>query len=302
MGPRFRGRSAAGSASERRLVSRWLFASDLHGRVDRYQKLLRAVREQRPEAVLLGGDLLPHAGLAAPGGGDFLAEWLLPTLEELRSRLGSDYPRLLVVFGNDDPRAALASLAAIESRGLAEHVHGRRVEVSGRVVYGYACVPPTPFRLKDWERYDVSRFVDPGGISPEEGVRTVPAEELDTKWGTIASDLARLTADQDLARVVFLFHAPPYRTALDRAGLDGRSVDHARLDVHVGSIAVRRFIEARQPLLTLHGHVHESARLTGSWRERIGRTVCLSAAHDGPELALVELDPDDPGGATRRLV
>jgi len=35
----------------------------------------------------------------------------------------------------------------------------------------------------------------------------------------------------------------------------------------VGSIAVRRFIEERQPLLTLHGHIHESARLTGDWRE-----------------------------------
>ena len=125
---------------------------------------------------------------------------------------------MLALFGNDDPRAALPSLAEIESRGLVEHVHGRRVEVGGRAVYGYACVPPTPFRLKDWERYDVSRFVDPGGISPEEGVRTVPAEELDVKWGTIAADLARLTGDEELVRATCLFHAPPYRTALDRAG------------------------------------------------------------------------------------
>ncbi len=282
-------------------MSRWLFVSDLHGREDRYLKLLDAVREARPEAVLLGGDLLPHAGLSAHDG-DFLLDWLLPRLEALRSRLGAAYPRVLALFGNDDPRAALPSLAEIEAHGLAEHVHARRVEVGGRVLYGYACVPPTPFRLKDWERYDVSRFVDPGGISPEEGVRTVPAEELDTKWGTIAADLARLTGEEDLSRVVCLFHAPPYRTALDRAALDGLTVEHAGLDVNVGSIAVHRFIEARQPLLTLHGHVHESARLTGSWCDRIGRTVCLSAAHDGPELALVELDPDDPAGATRRLI
>ena len=282
-------------------MSRWLFVSDLHGRKDRYQKLFAAARDEGPEAVLLGGDLLPHAGVSGPGG-DFLLEWLLPRLEELRSQLLADYPRLLALFGNDDPRAALVSLAEIEARGLAEHVHGRRIEIAGRSVYGYACVPPTPFRLKDWERYDVSRFVDPGGISPEEGVRTVPAEELDTKWGTIASDLVRLAGDDDLTRATCLFHAPPYRTALDRAALDGRSVDHALLDVNVGSIAIRRFIEARQPLLTLHGHVHESARLTGSWREQIGRTLCLSAAHDGAELALVAFDPDDPEQATRRLV
>ena len=77
-------------------------------------------------------------------------------------------------------------------------------------------------------------------------------------------------------------------------------VDHVPLDVHVGSIAVRRFIEARQPRLTLHGHVHESARLTGSWRDRIGRTLMLGAAHDGPELALVRFDLERPGAALRR--
>jgi Icc-related predicted phosphoesterase len=69
----------------------------------------------------------------------------------------------------------------------------------------------------------------------------------------------------------------------------------------VGSIAVKRFIEARQPLLTLHGHVHESARLTGSWRDRIGRTHMFSAAHDGPELALVRFDLDDLDSAERQL-
>jgi len=40
-----------------------------------------------------------------------------------------------------------------------------------------------------------------------------------------------------------VLHSPPYDTGLDRAALDGRSVDHAPLDVHVGSIAIRRFIE-----------------------------------------------------------
>ena len=80
------------------------------------------------------------------------------------------------------------------------------------------------------------------------------------------------------------------------------TVEHVPLDVHVGSIAIRRFIEERQPLVTLHGHVHESARLTGSWRDRIGRTHLFSAAHDGPELALVRFDLEDPASATRELI
>jgi len=70
----------------------------------------------------------------------------------------------------------------------------------------------------------------------------------------------------------------------------------------VGSVAVRRFIEERQPLLTLHGHIHESARLTGDWQDRIGRTFMFSAAHDGPELALVRFDLENLEGATRELI
>ena len=103
-------------------------------------------------------------------------------------------------------------------------------------------------------------------------------------------------------RSIFLFHSPPYDTPLDRAALDGKFVDHAPLDVHVGSIAIRRFIEQRQPRLTMHGHVHESARITGEWITKIGRTVCVSAAHDGPELALVHLDLKNPENSTRELL
>jgi Icc-related predicted phosphoesterase len=89
---------------------------------------------------------------------------------------------------------------------------------------------------------------------------------------------------------------------LDRAALDGKSIDYVPLDLHVGSIAVRRFIEARQPLMTLHGHIHESPRLTGSWKDRLGETALFSGGHDGPELALVRIDLENPGQATRVLV
>jgi Icc-related predicted phosphoesterase len=106
----------------------------------------------------------------------------------------------------------------------------------------------------------------------------------------------------DLSRTILLFHTPPYNTGLDRAALDGKKVDHVDLDVHVGSIAVRRFIESKQPLLTLHGHVHESARMTGTWKEQIGRTFAFSAAHDGHELALIRFDLENLDDATRELL
>ena len=130
----------------------------------------------------------------------------------------------------------------------------------------------------------------------------MPVRASEIRWATIENDLRELVGEDDVHDAVLLFHGPPYRTSLDRAALDGQMVDHVPLDVHVGSIAVRRFIEERQPLVTLHGHVHESARLTGSWRDRIGRTCLFGAAHDGPELALVRFDLDDPKSATRELL
>jgi len=274
-----------------------LFASDLHGRPDRYEKLFAAIRAESPVAVFLGGDLLP----LGPAGQGFVEEVLAVGFERLREAREEAYPRVFAIFGNDDPRSEEPAMLEGAARGLWEYAHGRRLPLGEYRVYGYAYVPPTPFRLKDWERYDVSRYVDPGCVSPEEGVRSVPQPENETRWRTIEADLAEMTGGDDLERAIFLFHAPPYESNLDRAALDGRVVDHAPVDVHVGSVAIRRFIESRQPLVTLHGHIHESARLTGSWQERIGRTLCFSAAHDGPEVALVWFDLEDPDSAHREL-
>ncbi len=274
------------------------FVSDLHGDRRRYERLVAAIAGERPAAVFLGGDLLPHA-MAASG---FFTDYVIPLFERLRAELGSAYPRVFLIFGNDDPRSEETAAEAADRHGLWAYAHYRRIAWGSLAVVGYAYVPPTPFRLKDWERYDVSHYVEPGCSDPAEGWHTAPAPATERCRDTIREDLEHLSTDVNMERAIVLVHTPPYQSALDRAALDGRSVDHVPLDVHVGSIAVRRFIEARQPLLTLHGHVHESARLTGRWRERIGRTYAFSAAHDGPELALIRFDPDDLARATRELV
>ncbi|RJR27563.1 MAG: hypothetical protein C4574_06125 [Candidatus Latescibacterota bacterium] len=278
-----------------------LFVSDLHGRNDRCRKLFDAIARERPRAVFVGGDILPH--FAARGGEeDFLSGYFLAELARLREGLGADYPRVFVILGNDDGRLAEETLEDADRAGLLSYAHGRKEELDRWTVYGYSYVPPTPFRLKDWERYDVSRHVDPGCVPPDEGARTVKAPRDEIEFATIKDDLAALAGSDDLSNAVFLFHAPPHESGLDRAALDGMKIDHVPLDVHVGSIAIRRFIEERSPLVTLHGHVHESARITGAWRARIGRTLALSAAHDGPELALVRFDLEDPDGASRELL
>lgn len=279
------------------------FATDLHGKIDRYDKLFSSISLEHPAAVFLGGDLLPRSTLSpTPFNFDFVHDYLVPGFAKLREALRSDYPEIFLILGNDDPRCEEKSFAAAAAKGVWHYIHGHKRLFEGFPVYGFACVPPTPFRLKDWERYDVSRYVPPGSVSPEEGVRSVRAEESEIKWGTIQKDIVSLVADDPLDNAVLLFHSPPYETSLDRAALDGQIYEHVEVDVHVGSIAVRRFIEERQPFLTLHGHVHESARLTGEWKIRIGRTVCINGAHDGPELALVRFDLESPEQATRELL
>ncbi len=282
------------------------FVSDLHGQLDRYRTLFRLIGDERPTAVFMGGDLLP-AGLTALDSLDFDHEdfvngFLVRQLQRLREDLGRDYPRVFVILGNDDSRSEEATIIAAATTGIWRYVHDRRVGFEGYDVYGLAYVPPTPFLLKDWERYDVSRYVDPGCVAPEQGYRSVPVPESQLRHATIRGELDTLVGSRSVDRAIFLFHSPPHNTKLDRAALDGKMIDHAPLDVHVGSIAVQRFIEERQPLITLHGHVHESARITGAWSQRIGRTHCYTAAHDGPELALVRFDPEKPAQASRTLI
>jgi Icc-related predicted phosphoesterase len=281
------------------------FVTDLHGHTDRYEKLFRIIRKDKPDALFIGGDIMPSP-LAKNSIADryynFLDGFLIPAFLKLKDELGSLYPRVFLILGNDDGKFIELRIQNDRTNGIWEYIHFKKAMLEKYSIYGYAYVPPTPFRLKDWERYDVSRYVDPGCISPEEGIFTVPVEDNDLRFGTIKKDLELLADNDDLARSIFLFHSPPYRTNLDVAPLAGKKVDDVPLDVNVGSIAIRQFIERKQPLVTLHGHIHESSTLTGSWKDKIGKTVCISAAYEGRELALVRFYPEEPEKAERELV
>ena len=284
-------------------MTRCLFASDLHGHLDRYEKLFDATLRNPPAALFLGGDLFPHGLRVDPNEpDDFYRDILVKGCSTLQRELGTSFPRIFVILGNDDSRAYEPALLESQESGLWEYIHNQRRELAGYRLFGYAYVPPSPFLFKDWEKYDVSRYVDPGCVSPEEGFRSTPIPPHESRYSTIDQDLQLVAGPDSQSDSVWLFHTPPHRTNLDRAALDGKLVEHVPLDVHVGSIAVRRFIETRQPWLSMHGHIHESARLTGSWKDKIGKTVCISAAHDGPELALVEFDLEQPDRAVRHLL
>ena len=284
------------------------FVSDLHGRLDRYQKFFDRVKKERPDALFIGGDLLPSPFAALRGHStpykNFIKDFLVKEFRLIKEILGDAYPRVFVILGNDDGKMEEPAMLEGDSQGLWDYCHNRCIQWGDYRVYGYTYVPPTPFRLKDWEHFDVTDYIRPGCIAPDalEAVFTVQVDEHELRTATIEEDLKKLVVDDDLEKGIFLFHSPPHRCKLDRAGLDGHRIDDLQVDVHVGSTAIQRFIKRCRPLITLHGHIHESSRITGSWRDKFDRTEAFNASHDGPELALVRFDPCCPEKAARELL
>lgn len=282
------------------------FVSDLHGSLTRYKKLFRLIEAEKPAAVFLGGDLLPSGLFALTSNntetGNFIHDILFDGFSILKKKLGSEYPRVFLILGNDDGKGEEDLIIKGEDYKYWEYIHNKKVSLGSYNIYGYSYVPPSPFMLKDWELYDVSRYTDPGCVAPEEGAHFGNVDRKKLLYRTIQKDLNLLIEEENLDNTILLLHTPPYKTNLDRAGLDGKMIDHVPLDVHVGSIAVKRLIEERSPKITLHGHIHESARITGQWKEKIGKTLSMTAAHDGNELALVRFNPDNLQDCSRELI
>ena len=278
------------------------FASDLHGKIDRYEKLVGKIKEELPEILFIGGDILPSFNsYLKKEYDDFILDYLIPEFQKLKSEISDNYPKVFIILGNDDPKIEESKIIKGQEYNLWEYLHNRKIIYKNHIFYGYANIPPTPFLLKDWERYDVSRYVDPGCVHPTDGKRSIRENE-DIEYETIYKDIIHLVGDDILENAVFLFHSPPYKTNLDRADLDDVIIDHVSPDVHVGSIAIQRFIKEKQPLLTLHGHIHESSRITGSWKDKIDRTFMFSAAYELPKLAIVIFDINRIEDAKRILI
>jgi Icc-related predicted phosphoesterase len=278
-----------------------IFISDVHGKLNRLKKFFEICEKEKPNMVFIGGDILPNQFAFKSSIDDFLKKEFFLKIKKI-SKISGEKTRFILILGNDDPRVFEKIFLDADKKGLINYVHNKTIKFNRFFVSGYAYVPPTPFQLKDWEKYDVSRFVDVGVVSPENGIRTIVINEDKIRLSTISEDLEILSENAPVEKTIFLFHSPPYNSYLDRAEVDGQKVDHAPLDVHVGSIAIQRFIENKQPMLTLHGHVHESAKITGHWKQKFGRTYSFSAAHDGPELALIRFDTNDLENASREII
>lgn len=100
----------------------------------------------------------------------------------------------------------------------------------------------------------------------------------------------------NMKNCIFNFHCPPYNTHLDQGPQLDKTLTPAleaggtvKL-VPVGAVAVRNAIEKHQPLLGLHGHIHESKA-----SEHLGRTLILNPGSEYGEGVLrgVLVDLDD---------
>jgi Icc-related predicted phosphoesterase len=250
-------------------VSTFVYATDLHGNRESYERLFQL----GADAVVLGGDLLPHT------------KGTLERRVEAQRAFARDYLAdrftsrpCYWIAGNDDWAVALEML---EGKGIP--IHGRAVPfLDGRFIAGCAHVPVTPFGMKDHDRFDSEDWTPRSSaprvlFSTPEGVVTSSLDAVRAR-GTIAGELERLAEASDPAKTIYVTHSPPWGTRLDRLSSG----------IPVGSRAIRSFIERHRPPLTLHGHVHESPG-----EDRIGPTVCVNPGDSLGGLRAVRVDLGD---------
>lgn len=189
-----------------------------------------------------------------------LERWLQLADERLRGK----GVRLYVMLGNDDEPALREVLAG---SSIAVDCEDQTVELGeGFQMLSCGFANPTPWRSS----------------------REMPEEELQRHLENLAAQL------QEPARSVFNLHVPPIQTAIDTAPVVDENLSPvisggSILMGPAGSRAVRNVIERYQPLLALHGHIHESRGTA-----KIGKTLCInpgSAYGEGVlHGALFELD------------
>ncbi len=304
--------------------TRLFFVADLHGSAVCFRKFVNAAKVYRASVLIVGGDIAAKTmtPVFEEGGGWSVtvegetrtarsseelerlegwvrdsatvpfrttrAEWLeliadRPKaerkfqeleLDELRrwlawakARLFGSGARLLLGLGNDD---FTPMEGVIATDGYAELTDGGVLSLDER--HEILTLPysnPTPWHTN----------------------REIPEEEIARRIESDAGTLAHVD------RSIFNLHVPPHNTPLDLAPRLGPGFVKVMRPggepdlVHVGSTAVRAALERFQPVLGLHGHIHESK---GS--VVLGRTTALnpgSAYTEGTLLgAVVDLGPD----------
>ncbi|MFL5778347.1 MAG: metallophosphoesterase [Chloroflexota bacterium] len=297
---------------------RIFFATDIHGSDVCWRKFLNAGAFHKADVLVMGGDMTGKAmvPIVANGG-----TWEL-TLQEQRHVLSSDdelramekrisdrgyYP---VRLTKDEVDAWAGDSALVDTRFKAEMLGSveRWMTLAGEKLRGSGIrcvVSPANDDMFEIDpiiagadvvelgeantiALDGFSLVSTGWANPTpwNTFRELPEDELRSRIDGLVAEIP------DRRRTIFNFHAPPYGSNLDSAPkLDEnmRYVSGGQALVPVGSHAVRDAIAAYEPVLSLHGHIHE-----GRGAVKLGRTLAVnpgSTYEDGVlQAAIVDLD------------
>lgn len=298
---------------------RVFYATDLHGSEVCWRKLINAGPFYRADVVICGGDMTGKAMVPIVDRGSHHEASLqehryeLRTEEEIR-----DIEKKITNRGYYPVRVSAEEMEALAANPelVEERFKGEILTTVDRWM---------DIAQEKLAGTDIRCFVCPGNddvfevdkvIAKSEVVEMGEARVLDldgfsmvsmgwtnpTPWNTYREapeDKLRLRIDKmvekvpDMRRAIFNFHAPPYGSNLDEAPAltdDLQPVLGGRALRPVGSTAVRDSIADYQPMLSLHGHIHES-----KGARRMGKTLAVnpgSAYEEGVlQAAILELDP-----------
>jgi uncharacterized protein len=297
------------------------FVTDLHGSEICWKKFLNAGAFYKADAVILGGDITGKAMVPIvqrPNGSwEASLQDHLETLEtsgevdEFRKRVMNRgyYP---IQVSEEEYRALQADADLVDKRfkevmldGTERWIAMAEEKLAGTGIRVIACpANDDMFEIDDVladarvvETGDEDHPIELGGFTMVSMGWTNP-----TPWDTfreaeepeLAQRIERaLAAADDPSTTILNFHAPPYGSKLDNAPAlnpDLTYVSGGQALRPVGSTAVRDAVQRFQPLLSLHGHIHESRGAT-----KIGGTLALNPGSSYEEgilqAAIVNLDP-----------
>ena len=251
---------------------RFIYATDLHGWQDGFDALLDFATTNKAVAMVNGGDMLPKGDSILKAQKRFIQSYL----PDYFQRCQAAGIRFYGMFGNDDVGSRLPYWReVIAAHEYAFDLTDRWHELpEGFRIRGVNHVPDAPFGYKEWMVLDSPGWPRPlqtcrAIVSGPNGFEAIPdVERFCAERPTLADILANLSVDAvDMSRSIVVTHAPPDGLGLGTLGGILRGKD-------VGSAAVHAWIEKHQPLLALHGHIHESPDVTGIHTAPVGRTVC----------------------------